>query len=215
MQAIVTHLQQISGDTFLTLQRIEAGSLRLILEGSQEGFEHLSRIFEQSKAGGSVMQLSGLDILNVSLLSSEEGVNLEELYALLNEVQESTLLQLKSFANRDDFAIRMSSIFGEGNDYRGLQAAFISSNFSNFPTIEIRSSSDLTGANAAYAGSNNTIYFSEDFLVQHSNNFQVLISIFLEELGHYLDKYINISDTPGNEGEIFSNLVVQSFSSNL
>jgi len=214
LETIVAHLRQISGDTFLTLQRIESGSLRLILEGSQEGFEHLRKIFEQSKADGSVIQVSGLDVLNISLFSSEEGANLEELYALLEEAKESALLQLRNFAQREDFAIQMSSTFGEGNDYSSLQTAFISSSFNDFPTIEIRSSDDMLGAIAAYTVLSNTIYFSEDFLVQCTNNSQVLMSVFLEELGHCMDSLINKTDTPGDEGEIFSNLVRQSSSSN-
>jgi hypothetical protein len=45
VEAIVAHLRQISRDTSLTLQRIEAGSVRLILEGSQKGFTLLSTLF--------------------------------------------------------------------------------------------------------------------------------------------------------------------------
>jgi hypothetical protein len=49
LEAIVTHLQNIIGDTSLTLIRVEPGSIKLILEGSGEGFRELERLFKQGQ----------------------------------------------------------------------------------------------------------------------------------------------------------------------
>lgn len=40
-EAIVAHLRKLSGDTELTLIRVEEGSVRLVIKGSREGFETL------------------------------------------------------------------------------------------------------------------------------------------------------------------------------
>jgi hypothetical protein len=66
VEAIVAHLRQISRDTSLTLQRIEAGSVRLILEGSQKGFTLLSTLFST----GQLPMILGLAVQDVY---SEQG----------------------------------------------------------------------------------------------------------------------------------------------
>ncbi|NEQ55223.1 MAG: hypothetical protein F6K11_34730, partial [Leptolyngbya sp. SIO3F4] len=60
------HLRKVSGDTSLTLQRLEAGSVRLILEGSDEGFVQLYSLFQEGTFGG----LLGVVVENVVELSS-------------------------------------------------------------------------------------------------------------------------------------------------
>jgi len=61
VEAIVAHLRQISGDTSLTLQRIEAGSLKLFLEGSDDGFKRLEELFKTEELV-EVMEITIQDI---------------------------------------------------------------------------------------------------------------------------------------------------------
>jgi RNA polymerase sigma factor (sigma-70 family) len=49
LEAVVAHLRGITGDTLLTLLRIESGSIRLILEGSEEGFRLLQSLIENGE----------------------------------------------------------------------------------------------------------------------------------------------------------------------
>ena len=49
VEAIVAHLRQVSGDTSLTLQEIKAGSVKLVLRGSREGFKRLRFLFKTGK----------------------------------------------------------------------------------------------------------------------------------------------------------------------
>ena len=46
LEAIVAHLQRITGDVSLTLLKVQAGSVKLIFEGSPEGFRRLQALFE-------------------------------------------------------------------------------------------------------------------------------------------------------------------------
>lgn len=44
-EAIVAHLQELSGDASLTIKRIESGSVTVFLEGSRDGFEQIETLF--------------------------------------------------------------------------------------------------------------------------------------------------------------------------
>jgi len=115
--------------------------------------------------------------------------------------------QLQSFANSPDFTFQMGLVFSPNNDYSLLQGNWASGNFGALPKVEIRSGSDLQGANAVYAKETQTIYLSEDFVSQHGNDLSIINSVLLEEFGHYIDDQVNLVDTVGDEGEIFSSLV--------
>ncbi|MBW4421710.1 MAG: DUF1830 domain-containing protein [Myxacorys californica WJT36-NPBG1] len=49
LEAIVAHLQQITGDVNLTLLRVEDGSVKLIFEGSEEGFKRIQELIEEGR----------------------------------------------------------------------------------------------------------------------------------------------------------------------
>ncbi|XHX75963.1 MAG: S1 RNA-binding domain-containing protein [Stenomitos frigidus ULC029] len=61
LEAIVTHLREITGDTSLTLLKIESGSIKLVLEGSGEGFRRLESLF----ASGELGQVLGIPVQRV------------------------------------------------------------------------------------------------------------------------------------------------------
>lgn len=62
LKAIVAHLQEVTGDTSLTLMKVEAGSIKLILEGTEEGFQ----VLESLIASGELNQVLGIPIHRVS-----------------------------------------------------------------------------------------------------------------------------------------------------
>lgn len=62
---------------------------------------------------------------------------------------------------------------------------------------------DAHGALGAYAASNQTIYLSDSLFRRPD----ALLSVLLEELGHWVDHQVNPVDTAGDEGAMFATLV--------
>ena len=112
---------------------------------------------------------------------------------------------LADFATSNTFLTEISDLFGYTNDYTALQKSWLEGNFI-LPTIEIVSSSQINDANGAYSKDEKTIYLSQQLL--DSGNTYSITSVLLEEYGHYLDGIFNIEDTTGDEGRIFSALVM-------
>ncbi|RQH19853.1 polysaccharide deacetylase, partial [Okeania hirsuta] len=75
------------------------------------------------------------------------------------------------------------------------------------PKIDIRSAAEINGANGAFAGANNTIYLTTEYLSQNVGNGAAIANLLLEEVGHFVDYEINQVDTSGDEGDIFAHLV--------
>lgn len=74
-EAIVAHLRQFLEDTQLTLQRIEEGSVVLVLKGSQEAFEVMEALFQSSQ----LTHLLGIPVENVCVdLAISIPVNLSQ-----------------------------------------------------------------------------------------------------------------------------------------
>jgi hypothetical protein len=72
-EAIVEHLRTITGDASLTLKRIEPGSIKLFLEGSQDGLERLETLIRE----GRLNEVMGLPIQAIQPSSSEVSSNLD------------------------------------------------------------------------------------------------------------------------------------------
>ncbi|MEI2423287.1 amidase, partial [Arthrospira platensis SPKY2] len=76
------------------------------------------------------------------------------------------------------------------------------------PPTTVVSAADINGSNGAFAAATNNIYqIGRAFVAENADNPEAIVSVLLEEIGHYIDSQINISDTPGDEGAIFSGLV--------
>jgi hypothetical protein len=82
-----------------------------------------------------------------------------------------------------------------------LRIAWASGDFSQLPSIQVLPSG-MNGV-AAYADSTNTIYIDQNFL--NSNQPDLLNTVLLEEIGHYLNNQIQANST-GETGAIFSYL---------
>ena len=68
LKAIFAHIKELSEDTSLTLRDVESGSIRLILEGSPEGFEKLKSLVES----GELTEILDISIQDIQL--EEEAV---------------------------------------------------------------------------------------------------------------------------------------------
>lgn len=99
LEAIVAHLQEITGDASLTLLKVESGSIKLILEGSEEGFQ----LLEELIAIGELDQ-----VLEVPV----QRVNRRELQISLAEDLDSTIIGLTT----DKFTSQEEDLNREGLD---------------------------------------------------------------------------------------------------
>ncbi|MDB9534945.1 Calx-beta domain-containing protein, partial [Dolichospermum planctonicum CS-1226] len=127
---------------------------------------------------------------------------------LLNSALRLTYNQLSTFADLDNFWNLFDTAFGTQYNRSGaeiLRLQWLSGDFSQLPQIEILDSSILGNANGAYASSNNQIYLSANFLT--TSTAEAISAVLLEEIGHFIDAQINLSDSAGDEGEKFSALV--------
>ena len=127
---------------------------------------------------------------------------------LLNSALTLTYNQLSTFADLDNFWNLFDTAFGTQYNRSGaeiLRLQWLSGDFSQLPQIEILDSSILGNANGAYASSNNQIYLSANFLT--TSTAEAISGVLLEEIGHFIDAHINLSDSAGDEGEKFSALV--------
>jgi RHS repeat-associated protein len=78
------------------------------------------------------------------------------------------------------------------------------------PQFEVVEDSQLK-ALGAYSADTNTIYLSQKLFEQAVQDSSLLVSVMLEELGHYIDAKLNDADSTGDEGQLFALLVQQGF----
>ena len=115
---------------------------------------------------------------------------------------------LVGFAQSPDFWRKLAIIFGDEFDRakaEQLQQQWQAEDFSQLPLIRVLDQG-MDGAWGGYAASQNTIYLSEALLA--SGFVDRIVAVLLEEIGHYVDAQFNTVDTPGDEGEIFADLLL-------
>ncbi|CAD5917593.1 hypothetical protein L2E69_07255 [Planktothrix agardhii 1806] len=108
--------------------------------------------------------------------------------------------QLNNFATSADFKTQMQTALGTQRNWE-------TTDLINFPAIEIRPAAEINYARGAFAAATNTIYLSQELVNENTGNVGAIASVLLEEYGHYLDAQLNAIDSPGDEGELFADLV--------
>lgn len=98
------------------------------------------------------------------------------------------------------------ALSGEPQTIRDLVSQWSAGDFRGIPPIVLLPSADMNGAMGAYAISTGTIYLNTDWL--RTATAAQRLAVLSEELGHHLDAHLNQSDTPGDEGEVFSDLLL-------
>jgi Ca2+-binding RTX toxin-like protein len=88
----------------------------------------------------------------------------------------------------------------------GLNAKLAAGDWSDIPRVEILNGSGMSGAVGAWAESTQTIYLNSDWLSTASK--QGIQAVLTEEFGHFLDSALNVSDTAGDEGELFARIIM-------
>ncbi len=136
-------------------------------------------------------------------------------HVTLSSLLDSALLTaqefLSNFAVSSSFLDKLATAFGENFNLdvaTNLSKDWQASNFSNIPPIQILKAHQLPGAKGAFAAATNRIYLSDKFIFDNQHNLLAVAEVLLEEIGHKLDKMLNSSEAPGDEGAIFSALVM-------
>ncbi|MFM6478152.1 MAG: beta strand repeat-containing protein, partial [Microcystis panniformis] len=114
---------------------------------------------------------------------------------------------LFDFAQSDGFWANLETAFGTSYDVvkaTQLRQQWQSRDFSQLPPITVQNLGN-SGIFGAYSSSINKIYISQALI--DSGDATTLSAVLLEEIGHFIDAQINSSDTPGDEGQLFSALV--------
>ena len=78
---------------------------------------------------------------------------------------------------------------------------------SDIPPIELLQQAAMASAAGAYAASEQTIFLNRDWLNAASET--DTIKVLTEEFGHHLDALIHTTDTPGDEGRYFADLLTK------
>ena len=141
---------------------------------------------------------------NFLFLSSQDSLNVFE--NAFSQVRQ----YLRHFATEPDFLSKMQTVFGDNftrNSALGLSTAWAKDDFASLPQIEIRSSQEINGALGAFSADTNRIYLAQEFISENQSNPEVITQVLLEEIGHWVDSRINVTDTPGDEGKFFTALV--------
>jgi formylglycine-generating enzyme required for sulfatase activity len=90
-EAIVEHLRTLSEDSSLTLKAMKSGSMKLILEGSPEGFQRIKILFEEGK-------LSEILGIKVQLIEETRGsrvtLMIKELHKKLTKIRDKDFVDL-------------------------------------------------------------------------------------------------------------------------
>ena len=141
---------------------------------------------------------------NFLFLSSQDSLNVFE--NAFSQVRQ----YLRHFATEPDFLSKMQTVFGDNftrNSALGLSTAWAKDDFASLPQIEIRSSQEINGALGAFSKETNRIYLAKEFVRENQSHPEIIAQVLLEEIGHFVDSRINVADTPGDEGKIFTALV--------
>jgi len=80
--------------------------------------------------------------------------------------------------------------------------------FSGLPPIELLDGEAKPSAAGAYAASTGTFYTNRYWLDNASNDHT--LTVLTEELGNHLDATLNPGDSPGDEGELFARMILDS-----
>jgi uncharacterized repeat protein (TIGR01451 family) len=124
--------------------------------------------------------------------------------ALLESAKDLAQSRLMDFAQSQDFYAGIGSTFGEGRDVDKLRDIWLTGNIS-FPIIEIRTWAELGNAYGAFSQETGKIYVAQELI--NTNSKALISAVLLEEYGHFVDSQVNVGDSAGDEGEIFSGIV--------
>jgi YD repeat-containing protein len=130
--------------------------------------------------------------------------------AILEEGIDLALKQLRLFQDAPIHAEQLRPIFGNTWSKDLLDELLNSIQAGQGPQFEVLADAQIEVL-GAYSSTTNKIYLSQQLLEQAHQDSSLLVSVVLEELGHYIDSKLNVTDSAGDEGQLFALLVQQGF----
>ena len=126
----------------------------------------------------------------------------------LQTVVQRAVTHLTHFRQTDTWATDLTLAFGDEWDIDSAEQwldTLLQPQF--WPTLTLMPLADLN-AYGAYAPTLNHLFLAQE-IVEDPTRQDLATDVLLEEIGHWLDDRLNPTDSPGDEGAIFSALVQQ------
>ena len=130
----------------------------------------------------------------------------------INEAWRRQLIQWASDGSLEAAARQAFNLSKSPLALQRLNGQWAEGDLGALPQIELISGGAMPGAAGAYAASTGTIYLNEKWLARATQD--QALAVLTEELGHHLDAFLNVNDTPGDEMKYLmgdqQNLMMQS-----
>ncbi|WP_013321018.1 putative Ig domain-containing protein [Gloeothece verrucosa] len=151
-----------------------------------------------------------LTVIFAESLQNNSKLDLLEIYEVVDTALRDAYSYLSKFRFDPEYTQKLETAFG--TDFNREVANklfnnFADGNFTDIPTVKIVNRADIYGVNGAFSADTGLIYLTREFLNENYKNTSRITDVLLEEAGHFVDSQINKIDSPGDEGEIFANLV--------
>ncbi|AFY58915.1 Ca2+-binding protein, RTX toxin [Rivularia sp. PCC 7116] len=146
---------------------------------------------------------------NLEIDNSSE-LELLDIYGIVDTALQDTYNYLGKFRFDSEYSQKLKTAFGTGFNQKvadNLFDKFADGNFTDIPTIKVVNRSAIYGGNGAFSADTGLVYLATEFLAENSQNTARVTDVLIEEIGHFVDSEINEFDSPGDEGDIFSELV--------
>jgi hypothetical protein len=127
----------------------------------------------------------------------------------LESAYEQSQIYLKYLFSQSDWQDRVSPALGDSLDADRadeIAQGFINGNLTLQSLVDILPGEVLQDSDGVFDLDTQRIYLSEDFIAENAGNSAQVMNVLLEEFGHYLDAQLNVTDSEGDEGEIFAAL---------
>lgn len=119
--------------------------------------------------------------------------------------------QLQLWASDATNIDRLAIAFGNSADLAQLtQLAdqWAVGNFEALPEIALLPADEVgDGVDVVFSPSNNTVYLTKEVIAANADNLPAITDSILQGIGYAVDSLINLQDSPGDEGRIFSLLL--------
>ncbi|MBD2491706.1 bluetail domain-containing putative surface protein [Aulosira sp. FACHB-615] len=151
-----------------------------------------------------------LTVVFAETLQNNSELGFLEIYGIVDTALRDSYDYLSKFRFDPEYSQKLETAFGNGFNREvadKLFNNFADRHFTDIPTIKIVNRADIYGGNAAFSADTGLVYLAVEFLTENHKNPSIITDVLLEEIGHFVDSQINKIDSPGDEGEIFANLV--------
>ena len=152
-----------------------------------------------------------LKVIFADTLQNNSELDLLDIYGIVDQALRDSYDYLSKFRFDPEYSQKLETAFGNNFNREvadKLFDNFAEGNFTNIPTIKIVNRAAIHGGNGAFSTDTGLVYLAVEFLTENYNNSPKITDILLEETGHFVDSQINEIDAPGDEGDIFSELVL-------